>query len=101
MSFSFQVLEFLEELVDEGSDKIDVRDKAHVIKRMLSSVGSKQSGQETILCPLIAEVITNKRTSILFNNFDSNLNANHLSHIRLAFKSVPKILKTSMLIIFE
>lgn len=49
-------MELLEELVEPGSDKMDVRNKEQVIQRMVSAVGSKQWGQEGILCPLIADV---------------------------------------------
>lgn len=50
-----KVLELLEELVEPGSEKIDVRNTDDVAKRMLASVASKQYGQESILCPLIAD----------------------------------------------
>lgn len=52
-----QAVEILEELVEEGSEKMNVRDKDDVILRMRSAVASKQFGQEDILCPLIAEVM--------------------------------------------
>lgn len=42
--------------MEPGSDKIDVRNKDDVAKRMTAAVASKQYGQEEILCPLIAEV---------------------------------------------
>ncbi|XP_011075040.1 T-complex protein 1 subunit theta [Sesamum indicum] len=45
----------LEELVEEGSESMNVRDKDDVISRMRSAVASKQFGQEDVLCPLIAE----------------------------------------------
>jgi T-complex protein 1 subunit theta len=54
----------LEALVEPGSEKIDVRNKEDVAKRMNAAVASKQYGQEDILCPLIAEV---------GNNFQSRL----------------------------
>lgn len=47
----------LEELVEKGSEKMDVRNKEQVISRMKAAVASKQFGQEDILCPLIADVI--------------------------------------------
>eukprot|EP00475_Leptophrys_vorax_P020923 TRINITY_DN28684_c0_g1_i1.p1 TRINITY_DN28684_c0_g1~~TRINITY_DN28684_c0_g1_i1.p1 ORF type:complete len:553 (+),score=68.32 TRINITY_DN28684_c0_g1_i1:434-2092(+) len=50
-----KVLEYLAELVAEGSDKVDVRDKAEVEKRLVAAVASKQFGSETTLCPLIAD----------------------------------------------
>lgn len=51
-----QTIEILEELVEEGSENMNVRDTEDVISRMRSAVASKQFGQEDILCPLIAEV---------------------------------------------
>ncbi|KAI3471441.1 hypothetical protein Pfo_029583 [Paulownia fortunei] len=50
-----KTVEILEELVEEGSKNMNVRDKDDVISRMRSAVASKQFGQEDILCPLIAE----------------------------------------------
>ncbi|EYU41233.1 hypothetical protein ABFS82_03G000900 [Erythranthe guttata] len=50
-----KTIEILEELVEEGSENMNVRDKEDVISRMRSAVASKQFGQEDILCPLIAE----------------------------------------------
>ncbi|KAL7098158.1 hypothetical protein ACP275_10G187300 [Erythranthe tilingii] len=50
-----KTIEILEELVEEGSQTMNVRDKDDVISRMRSAVASKQFGQEDILCPLIAE----------------------------------------------
>ncbi|KAI3446370.1 hypothetical protein Pfo_003035 [Paulownia fortunei] len=50
-----KTVEILEELVEQGSESMNVRDKDEVISRMRSSVASKQFGQEDILCPLIAE----------------------------------------------
>lgn len=44
------------ELVEEGSDKMDVRNKDEVISRMKAAVASKQFGQEDMLCNLIADV---------------------------------------------
>lgn len=54
--FSLQTIELLEELVEEGSQSMDVRDKDAVILRMRSAVASKQFGQEDRLCSLIADV---------------------------------------------
>lgn len=45
----------LEELVEGGSENMDVRNKEEVVSRMKAAVASKQFGQEDILCPLIAE----------------------------------------------
>ncbi|KAL6539900.1 T-complex protein 1 subunit theta [Orobanche hederae] len=50
-----KTLQMLEELVEEGSGSMDVRDRDEVISRMRSPVASKQFGQEDTLCPLIAE----------------------------------------------
>ncbi|XP_047944554.1 T-complex protein 1 subunit theta-like [Salvia hispanica] len=47
--------EILEEMVETGSENMNVRDKDEVITRMRSSVASKQFGQEEKLCSLIAE----------------------------------------------
>lgn len=51
-----QVLEILGELVEKGSETMDVRNKDEVITRIKAAVASKQFGQEDILCPLIADV---------------------------------------------
>ncbi|XP_042002810.1 T-complex protein 1 subunit theta-like [Salvia splendens] len=45
----------LEEMVETGSENMNVRDKDEVITRTRSSVASKQFGQEEKLCSLIAE----------------------------------------------
>ncbi|KAL6509120.1 T-complex protein 1 subunit theta [Orobanche gracilis] len=50
-----KTLQILEELVEEGSGSMNVRDRDEVISRMRSPVASKQFGQEDTLCPLIAE----------------------------------------------
>ncbi|GAA0167161.1 chaperonin [Lithospermum erythrorhizon] len=50
-----KTIELLEELLEEGSENMDVRNKDEVILRMRSAVASKQFGLEDILCPLIAE----------------------------------------------
>ncbi|GFP79871.1 T-complex protein 1 subunit theta [Phtheirospermum japonicum] len=50
-----KTLEILEELVEEGSESMNVRDTDEVISRMKSTVASKQFGQEDKLCSLIAE----------------------------------------------
>ncbi|KAF8395973.1 hypothetical protein HHK36_017584 [Tetracentron sinense] len=47
--------EILNELVEQGSDTMDVRNKDQVVSRMKAAVASKQFGQEDILCPLIAD----------------------------------------------
>ncbi|KAJ9561975.1 hypothetical protein OSB04_007135 [Centaurea solstitialis] len=50
-----KVVDILQGLVEEGSDTMDVRNKDEVILRMKAPVASKQYGQESILCPLIAD----------------------------------------------
>ncbi|KAK2966363.1 hypothetical protein RJ640_021507 [Escallonia rubra] len=50
-----KTIELLEELIEEGSEKMDVKNKDEVISRMISAVASKQFGQEDFLCPLIAD----------------------------------------------
>lgn len=50
-----KTIEILYELVEEGSEKMDVRNKEEVVLRMKAAVASKQFGQEDILCPLIAD----------------------------------------------
>lgn len=50
-----KAIEILSELVEEGSDKMDVRNKNEVISRMKAAVASKQFGQEDMLCNLIAD----------------------------------------------
>lgn len=46
----------MEELVEEGSEKMDVRNMDEVISRMKAAVASKQFGLEDTLCKLIADV---------------------------------------------
>ncbi|KAI4364407.1 hypothetical protein MLD38_020503 [Melastoma candidum] len=48
-------IELLGELVEEGSENMDVRNKEQVISRMRAAVASKQFGQEEQLCSLIAD----------------------------------------------
>ncbi|XP_010524976.1 PREDICTED: T-complex protein 1 subunit theta-like [Tarenaya hassleriana] len=50
-----KAVEFLEQLVEPGSENMDVRDKVQVISRMRAAVASKQFGQEDILCSLVAD----------------------------------------------
>lgn len=50
-----QALEIMDTLILEGSETLDVRDKAAVAQRIKGSVSSKQYGYESVLCPLIAE----------------------------------------------
>ncbi|KAK9671678.1 hypothetical protein RND81_12G047400 [Saponaria officinalis] len=50
-----KTIEILEELVEHGSDKMDVKNKDEVTSRMKAAVASKQFGQEDVLCKLIAD----------------------------------------------
>ncbi|XP_019186971.1 PREDICTED: T-complex protein 1 subunit theta [Ipomoea nil] len=50
-----ETVRILDELVEGGSENMDVRNKEEVVSRMKAAVASKQFGQEDILCPLIAE----------------------------------------------
>ncbi|CAI5461097.1 unnamed protein product [Closterium sp. Yama58-4] len=59
-----KVLEELETLVAEGSDKVDVRSKVEVEKRLVSAVASKQFGSEPVLCPLIADVDVRSKAEV-------------------------------------
>ncbi|CAN7111294.1 unnamed protein product [Brassica rapa subsp. narinosa] len=46
------VVEVLEELVESGSERMDVHSKDEVVSRMRAAVASKQFGQEEIICSL-------------------------------------------------
>ncbi|KAL4376262.1 hypothetical protein GQ457_02G039180 [Hibiscus cannabinus] len=50
-----KTIEVLEELVEKGSENMDVRDKEQVVTRMKAAVASKQYGMEDILSSLIAD----------------------------------------------
>ncbi|KAK9664660.1 hypothetical protein RND81_14G059200 [Saponaria officinalis] len=50
-----KAIEFLDELVEQGSEKMDVKNTEEVISRMKAAVASKQFGQEDVLCRLIAD----------------------------------------------
>ncbi|KAB2611755.1 T-complex protein 1 subunit theta-like [Pyrus ussuriensis x Pyrus communis] len=50
-----KTLEVLDELVEEGSEIMDVRNKEQVVSRMRAAVASKQFGQEDILSSLVAD----------------------------------------------
>ncbi|XP_041028240.1 T-complex protein 1 subunit theta-like [Juglans microcarpa x Juglans regia] len=50
-----KTVEIIEQLVEKGSENMDVRNKYQVIYRMKAAVASKQFGQEDILCSLVAE----------------------------------------------
>ena len=53
----FQTVKILDELVEKGSENMDVRNKVEVVSRMKAAVASKQFGQEDILSSLVADVI--------------------------------------------
>ena len=55
--YLLQVVEILEGLVEQGSETMDLRNRDEVTLRMKAAVASKQYGQESILCPLIADVL--------------------------------------------
>ncbi|KAK7846194.1 t-complex protein 1 subunit theta [Quercus suber] len=50
-----KTVEILEELVENGSETMDVRNKEQVLSRIRAAVASKQFGQEDILCSLVAD----------------------------------------------
>ncbi|XP_075517841.1 T-complex protein 1 subunit theta-like [Primulina tabacum] len=50
-----KTIEILEELVENGSENMNVKEKDEVILRMRPAVASKQFGLEDKLCPLIAD----------------------------------------------
>ncbi|CAI0432753.1 unnamed protein product [Linum tenue] len=50
-----KAIEILDELVEQGSETMDVRNKEQVVSRMRAAVASKQFGQEDVLCSLIAD----------------------------------------------
>ncbi|XP_033144329.1 T-complex protein 1 subunit theta isoform X1 [Brassica rapa] len=50
-----KVVEVLEQLVESGSETMDVRSKDEVVSRMRAAVASKQFGQEEIICSLVAD----------------------------------------------
>ncbi|KAI9121503.1 hypothetical protein K1719_008536 [Acacia pycnantha] len=50
-----KTIELLEELVEKGSENMDVRNKEQVVSRMRAAVASKQFGQEDIICSLVAD----------------------------------------------
>jgi T-complex protein 1 subunit theta len=65
-----QAIEILEDLVEKGSENMDVRNKDEVVLRMRSAVASKHFGQEDILCSLVSDVIcTTIIDSIFFTKF--------------------------------
>lgn len=62
-----QTIELLDELVEKGSENMDVRNKEQVVTRMKAAVASKQFGQEDALCSLVADV--KKRSILAFEYF--------------------------------
>ncbi|KAJ8466980.1 hypothetical protein OPV22_029532 [Ensete ventricosum] len=50
-----KTIEILDELIEKGSETMDVRSKEEVVSRMKAAVASKQFGQEQLLCPIIAD----------------------------------------------
>eukprot|EP00210_Caulerpa_lentillifera_P006196 g5920.t1 len=56
---SKKALESLENLVIPGSDVCDVKDHTKITELLKSSVSSKQSGFESILCPLVSQACIN------------------------------------------
>lgn len=51
-----KAVEILEQLVETGSETMDVRNKEEVVSRMRAAVASKQFGQEEVICSLVADV---------------------------------------------
>ncbi|KAG5102940.1 hypothetical protein JHK84_047909 [Glycine max] len=58
-----QTIQILDELVEDGFENMDVRDKEQVISRMKAVVANKQFGQEDIICSLVAD-LTLVRTTL-------------------------------------
>jgi len=52
----FQTVQILDDLVEEGSETMDVRDKEQIVSRMKAAVASKQFGLENTICSLVADV---------------------------------------------
>ncbi|XP_058068855.1 T-complex protein 1 subunit theta-like [Magnolia sinica] len=50
-----KTIDILDELVEKGSETMDVRNKDEVVSRMEAVVASKQFVQEDILCSLLAD----------------------------------------------
>ncbi|RDY09089.1 T-complex protein 1 subunit theta [Mucuna pruriens] len=50
-----KTVQILDELVENGSENMDVRDKEQVVSRMKAAVASKQFGQEDTICSLVAD----------------------------------------------
>nr|KYP76642.1 T-complex protein 1 subunit theta [Cajanus cajan] len=50
-----KTVQILDELVEDGSENMDVHDKEQVLSRMKATVASKQFGQEHTICSLVAD----------------------------------------------
>nr|KYP32848.1 T-complex protein 1 subunit theta [Cajanus cajan] len=50
-----KTVQILDELVEDGSENMDVRDKEQVVSRMKAAVASKQFGQEDSICSLVTD----------------------------------------------
>ncbi|XP_027358032.1 T-complex protein 1 subunit theta [Abrus precatorius] len=50
-----KTIQILDELVEKGSENMDVREKEQVVSRMKAAVASKQFGQEDTICSLVAD----------------------------------------------
>ncbi|XP_028761262.1 T-complex protein 1 subunit theta [Neltuma alba] len=50
-----KTVELLGEMVEKGSENMDVRNKEQVVSRMRAAVASKQFGQEDTICSLVAD----------------------------------------------
>jgi T-complex protein 1 subunit theta len=91
-----EAIEILEDLMEKGSENMDVRNKEEVVLRMRSAVASKQFGQEDILCPLVADVRLTCTTTVDNIFFHCVLVATNSGFVlsctlRLASKFAPKI----------
>ncbi|KAL2335073.1 hypothetical protein Fmac_016286 [Flemingia macrophylla] len=50
-----KTVQILDELVENGSENMDIREKEQVVSRMKAAVASKQYGQEDTICSLVAD----------------------------------------------
>ncbi|XP_047182485.1 T-complex protein 1 subunit theta-like isoform X1 [Vigna umbellata] len=50
-----KTVQILDDLVEEGSETMDVRDKEQIVSRMKAAVASKQFGLENTICSLVAD----------------------------------------------
>lgn len=93
--YYIQTVEILEQLVESGSETMDVRNKDEVVFRMRAAVASKQFGQEEIICSLVADVSVIELL-IMLTVPQGDLLVFFFFFNRLAFKSAQKIQQTSM-----